>query len=104
MNGHPLVVQRFKSVADLKPCQILFIGTSVREVADQALELLERKGMLTVADGADIATTPDVVIRFLEENNKIRLRSNVDFARSAGLTISSKLLRPAQVIGSVGPG
>ena len=38
------------------------------------------------------------MIRFLLIENKIRLRINVDAARTAGLTISSKLLRPAQIV------
>jgi hypothetical protein len=45
-----------------------------------------------------------VIIRFLNEDRRIRLRINVDYARSAGLTISSKLLRPAQVVGTIPAG
>jgi hypothetical protein len=43
------------------------------------------------------------MIRFVTIDNKIRLRVNVEAARAAGLTISSKLLRPAQIV-SHGPG
>jgi hypothetical protein len=101
VNGHPLIVHRYETLAALERCQILFIDASVHHDASKALASLERSGTLTVTDG-ETTTTPDVVIRFLEENNKIRLRINVDSARSAGLTISSKLLRPAHVIGTVG--
>ena len=40
------------------------------------------------------------MIQFATENNRIRLRINVEAARAAGLTISSKLLRPAEIVGS----
>jgi len=40
------------------------------------------------------------MIQFATENSRIRLRINVDSARAAGLTISSKLLRPAEIIGT----
>src|ERR1700721_2428538 len=40
------------------------------------------------------------MIQFATENNRIRLRINVEAARAAGLTISSKLLRPADIVGT----
>jgi hypothetical protein len=38
------------------------------------------------------------MIQFATENGGIRLRINVEAARAAGLTISSKLLRPADIV------
>jgi hypothetical protein len=35
------------------------------------------------------------MIRFVNENKKVRLQINLEAARAAELTISSKLLRPA---------
>lgn len=103
VNGRPLVVQRYMNVSELKPCQILFIDRSARVDLTKTLAALEHQGTLTVADFESQAPR-DVIIRFLNEGNKIRLRINVDSARSAGLTISSKLLRPAEVVGSTGTG
>jgi YfiR/HmsC-like len=103
VNGRPLVVQRYSGVADLKRCQILFIDRSIDGEIEKALEALAHQRTLTVSD-LDSGTPRSVIIRFLNENQKIRLQINVDSARSAGLTISSKLLRPAQVIGTVGAG
>ncbi len=103
VNGRPLLIQRYASIADLKPCQILFIDRSIDGEMEKALASLGHQRTLTVSD-LDAATPRAVIIRFLKENQKIRLQINVDSARNAGLTISSKLLRPAQVIGSVGTG
>ncbi len=103
VNGHALVVQRYSSISDLKPCQILFIDRSIDGEIQKALATLARQRTLTVSD-LDSGTPPAVIIRFLNENQKIRLQINVDSARTSGLTISSKLLRPAQVIGSTGAG
>ncbi|MEJ1963083.1 MAG: YfiR family protein [Gammaproteobacteria bacterium] len=103
VNGHSLVVQRYDRVSDLKPCQILFIDQSARTEAGKAIEALGHQRTLTVSDfEADAAR--EVIIRFLNEDKKIRLRINVDSARDAGLVISSKLLRPSQVVGSTGTG
>jgi len=41
-----------------------------------------------------------VMVQFATENNRIRLRINVESARAAGLTISSKLLRSAEIVGA----
>jgi hypothetical protein len=96
-------VQRYTGIADLKPCQILFIDRSIDGEMEKALASVGHQRTLTVSD-LDSATAHSVIIRFLNENRKIRLQINVDSARNAGLTISSKLLRPAQVIGTVGSG
>jgi hypothetical protein len=103
VNGRPLVVQRYSGITDLKPCQILFIDRSIDGEMEKALASVGHQRTLTVSD-LDSATAHSVIIRFLNENRKIRLQINVDSARNAGLTISSKLLRPAQVIGTVGSG
>ena len=39
------------------------------------------------------------IIQFANDRNRLRLRINVEQARSAGLTLSSKLLRPAEIVG-----
>jgi hypothetical protein len=100
VNGHPLVVKRFPGAADVSPCQILFIDRSAVSDANRVIGSVSHNGTLTVSDVA-VPGPEDVIIRFLNEDRRIRLRINVDFARTAGLTISSKLLRPAQVIGTV---
>jgi hypothetical protein len=103
VGGRPLVIERYRTRADLKPCQILFIDRSASADAEAVLRDLEHTGTLTVTD-FDVGTSPDVIIRFFTENQRIRLRINVDSARTAGLTISSKLLRPSQVVDSAGRG
>ena len=38
------------------------------------------------------------MIRFVTDHNRIRLRINLEAAKAANLTLSSKLLRPAQIV------
>jgi hypothetical protein len=40
------------------------------------------------------------MIRFVTDRNRIRLRINLEAAKAANLTLSSKLLRPAQIVPS----
>lgn len=103
VNGRALIVERYRTLAELKPCHILFIDQSVSAQFDQVFKRLQHKGTLTVTD-ADTSPSREVVIRFLNEQKKIRLRINLDSARAEGLTISSKLLRPAEVVGTAGAG
>jgi len=103
VNGHPLVVRRFAAAADLSPCQILFIDRSAAGQAERVIGSLMHTGTLTVTN-FEVPAPADTIIRFLNEDQRIRLRINVDYARSAGLTISSKLLRPSQVVGTIPAG
>ena len=101
INGHVLTVRRFRNISelDIDNCQILFIDRSEIARLGQILTALDHHSTLTVSQ-ADGAAQRGVMIQFATENNRIRLRINVDSARAAGLTISSKLLRPAEIIGT----
>jgi hypothetical protein len=93
-NNRQLVVQRFRSVEDVKNCHVLFISRSEADRLDQIVVRLKYRKILTVYDGA---SGSGVIIRFVTEQNKIKLRINVQAAKAANLTISSKLLRLAEL-------
>jgi len=93
----PLVIRRYRHVEEVETCHVLFIAQSEAGRLEDILGRLRSRSILTVCD-ADVLQVRGVMIRFLTENNKIRLRINVDVAKSAGLTISSKLLRPAEIV------
>ncbi|MEO7209038.1 MAG: YfiR family protein [Steroidobacteraceae bacterium] len=99
INGHILTVRRFRSISEVDNCQILFIDRSEIGRLGQILAALDHHSTLTVSE-ADGAAQHGVMIQFATENSRIRLRINVDSARAVGLTISSKLLRPAKIIGA----
>lgn len=97
VNGRPIVVRRYRTVADLQPSHILFVSRSEREHVRDILEALHGRTVLTVSDVDDFAARGGV-IQFVTENNKIRLGINVDAAKAANVTISSKLLRSAEIV------
>jgi hypothetical protein len=99
INGHALTVRRFRNISEVDNCQILFIDRSEMARLGQILSALDHHSILTVSQ-ADGAAQRGVMIQFATENSRIRLRINVDSARAAGLTISSKLLRPAEIVGA----
>lgn len=99
VDQHPLVVRRFRNIGELGDCQILYIERSEGAQLQQTLAALGHRSTLTVSD-VDGSSERGVMIQFATENNRIRLRINVESARTAGLTISSKLLRPAEIVGT----
>jgi len=98
VNGRALVVRRFEHVEELADCQILFISRSERARLQPILQAVKGRSVLTVSDLENFALEGGV-IGFVLAENKIRLRINLQAARTAGLTLSSKLLRPAQIVG-----
>ncbi|HWA24143.1 MAG TPA: YfiR family protein [Lacunisphaera sp.] len=98
----PLAVRRYKRAGDIDACHILFISRSEEvHIVQVATELRDRP-ILTVSD-IEGAARRGVMIRFITENRRIRLRINLESARAAGLTISSKLLRPAEIVNDETP-
>jgi len=99
VQGHPFVVRRYHNPADVAACRILFIGDSQLTQLEKVVRSLEGSATLTVSD-IDHSAERGAIIQFTSEHNRLRLRINVAAAKAAGLTISSKLLRPAEIVGS----
>jgi YfiR/HmsC-like len=101
VKGRALVVRRFRSIEELTDCHILFISRSERTRIEPILNVLKGRSVLTVSDLEGFAQDGGVICFVLMEN-KIRLRVNLEAAKAAGLILSSKLLRPAAIVGSRG--
>ena len=101
VNDRPLTVRRYRRVEEIEACHILFISRPEQGHLDQILDSLKGRSILTVGDAEGFASRGGM-IRFTTEQNRIRLRVNLDAARAANLTISSKLLRPAQIVSTGG--
>jgi hypothetical protein len=97
VRGHPLVVRRVRNAAEAADCQILFIHHSERERLTEVLSAVDKRSVLTVSD-IENAAKHGVMIRFVMENGRIRMRINAEVAREADLVISSNLLRSAEIV------
>ena len=97
VQAHPLAVQRSRRVEEIRNCHILFVGRQEQERLGEILDTLKGRPALTVSD-ADGFARRGGMIRFVTDRNRIRLRINLEAARDAQLTLSSKLLRPAQIV------
>jgi hypothetical protein len=98
-NGHPLVVERYHRLDDIKNCHVLFVSRSEANRMAEVVAALKGRSTLVVGDLNGFADHGGM-IQFVTEQNRIRLRINLAAAKAANLTISSKLLRPATIINS----
>ncbi|HVH09481.1 MAG TPA: YfiR family protein, partial [Gemmatimonadales bacterium] len=78
-------------------CDILFISESEDERVDEILAALKNRPILTVSDAANFAQRGGI-IRFVTAKSRVRLEINPDAAQGAHLTLSSKLLRLADLV------
>jgi hypothetical protein len=99
LHGHPLAIKRFSKAEEITDCNILFIGRSEAGRLERTLEALRGRHILTVTDFSG-AQSDAAIIVLMTVDNRIRMRINVREARANDLVISSKLLRPAEVIGN----
>ena len=97
INNRPLEIRRFARIEDIGDCHILFISRSETGRLDRVLERLNGRSVLTVSD-IDEFSRLGGMIRFVTEMSKVRLKINLRAAKQAHLTISSKLLRPAEIV------
>lgn len=92
-----LEVRRYGLIDQVGPCHILFISASEAERLPSILGRLRGHNVLTVGDTKDFAARGGIV-GFAVDRNRLKLRVNLAAADSAQLTISSKLLRQAEVV------
>lgn len=95
LNGHPLVIQYFRSILEATNCQILFISNSERKRLPEILKAVSAGNVLTVSE-TDRFLQAGGMIRFFMDENKVRFDINDEAARNARLRISSKLLSVAR--------
>jgi hypothetical protein len=101
LEGHPLQVRRLADAAQATDCNIAFVARGQAALLDDALRALRGRHVLTVTD-APRAEERGAMIVLFTDNNRVRMRINLAAARASQLVISSKLLRPAEVIGAGG--
>jgi hypothetical protein len=93
---HPLVVQQFKDINDMKSCHILFINKLEHEYLVRIAEITKGKDVLTVSDAPDFLKQGGMV-RFFTRSNKMQFQINLDVVKKTKLDISSKLLRLSEI-------
>lgn len=100
VQGRPFTVRRYAKAAEIESsCRILFISDSEAAQLERIVSTIGDHALLTVSD-IDASAEHGTIIQFTSDHNRLRLRINVAAAKAAGLVISSKLLRPAEIVGA----
>ena len=99
VRNRKIAVRRYRNVQEISTCHILYIGGSEASNLARILAQLDGRPILTVGEAA-LFTTHNGIIQFLVVENKLRLRINVEAAKMAKLSISSQLLRQAEIVGA----
>lgn len=96
VGDRPLIVRRYRHLEDVDDCQVLFISRSEAVHFEEIAARLKDRSILTVSD-ADQSGKRGGIVRFVTEKDRVKLRISLNSAKTAGLTISSKLLRVAEI-------
>ncbi|MFQ5656776.1 MAG: YfiR family protein [Candidatus Methylomirabilales bacterium] len=97
VKGRILEVKRFKTVQALEPCHVLFISSSEKKRLARIVETLKGSSVLTVGE-MDRFAERGGIINLIITKNRVRFEINEGAAERAGLKISSKLLKLAEVV------
>jgi YfiR/HmsC-like len=95
-HDRPIVIQHFHGPNDIQHCHILFVGRTEANQVDAILEAITSKSVLTVGETEDFLDHGGM-IALPAERNRVRLRMKPTTMRAANLSVSSKLLRVADI-------
>jgi hypothetical protein len=96
VDNHPIIIQRYHDIKDINNCQILYISVSDDNKIKEIIAGVAHQNVLTVGD-ADKFVKWGGVISFFKDDNKLRVQINMAAAKTAGIEISSKLLKISKI-------
>lgn len=97
LDGRSLVVKRLKRGASIKDCNILFVSAAEASHLDEVIQSTKGMPILTIGETPGFAVHGGVINLTLE-GNKVRFEVNIDAAKQANLSISSRLLALARIV------
>jgi hypothetical protein len=95
-HNRPIVIEHYRGPNEIEHCHILFVGRTERNQVDAILAAIDSKSVLTVGETEDFLQRGGM-IALPAERNRVRLRMKPTTMRAANLSVSSKLLRVADI-------
>ena len=96
LNSKPRLVRvRKEELPD--SCQVVFVGEAADVETEALLARLRGAPLLSVSDQPEFARRGGMIEMFLRDD-KVRMRVNLNAVRAAGIHLSSKLLRLAEIV------
>jgi hypothetical protein len=97
VRGHKIEIRRFKSVAEIAPCHILFVSASARSRVAEIQNRLAGTPTLTIGEFDGFGQKGGMINFYLDEG-RVLFEVNVEAAEASGLRISSKMLKLARIV------
>jgi hypothetical protein len=101
VRGRAIVVKQVSIGQELLECHILFVPDAEAKSLPRILEILGDAPVLLVGESENFAAKGGMVGFFVEQK-RVRFEVNLEAARRAHLTISSKLLSLARIVRAKG--
>ena len=97
-HGRKLIVQLHRNVDQIRACHLLYITGSGPRQAKEISAALAGRSVLTVRDVGELPSSFETIVRFITDENKIKLRISLKRAAAARLVLDPRLLRAAEII------
>ncbi len=97
VKGRPVVTRRFERAEEARGAHILFISSSELQRLPEIIEVLQHSNVLTVGEEKPF-TRHNGIIRLFPVKNKTNFEINLEAATRAGIKLSSKLLKLAEIV------
>lgn len=97
-HNRPIKIEHYRSAHDIRHCHLIFVPRAETAHLEQILAAVAGGGVVTVGETDDFLDRGGMITLPIDRN-RVRLRVAPSTLRAANLTVSSKLLRVADVKG-----
>lgn len=96
-SGHPVKVVRCFTPEAASACHVVYVVDANLRSSDRLLHVLSDRNILTVS-GDEAFVERGGIVSLTVKNNRIQILVNLEAAKRANVTLSSKLLRLAEIV------
>lgn len=102
VSGHPVKIVRCFTPEAAAACHVVYVSDPEHRSVDRLLRALGERNVLTVGDDEEFVERGGT-ISLAVRNSRIRILVNLDAAKRSNVTLSSKLLRLAEIVSKKAP-
>lgn len=95
--GRPVTIERSTFLANLSDCQLIYVSPSATDSVARVAAAFKGRPVLIVGEAADFLQLGGMVRLARLPDRRLRLQVNLENVQTAGLKMSSQLLRVADV-------
>jgi hypothetical protein len=97
-HGRKLVVHSRRAIDQLRTCHVVYITGAGPRQAKEISAALAGRSVLTVGDVEGLPSSYETIVRFITDQNRVKLGIRLKSAAAARLVLDPRLLRGAEVV------